>query len=176
MRLTPAGSQYECGKCGKWFKAGEIQPEPQPSPQGLTKMSVALGLKSRALSEAVDELVPKALQGTRSFLRSAQIAKDLQRNLGNGAVEFCRGLAFLYMRLDGLAEPRASLGISRDGFEPSVCMQERVFVVILFLKPVRDPGPDIPLWARKKLCSEGTIYKLRTAPDLDSVLRILQLE
>lgn len=190
MRLTPAGSQYGCGKCNKWFEAGEIKPqdttpasEPPPGEsqaepprglQGLTKMSVILGMKSRALLDAVEELVPKALQGTKAFLKSAQIAKNLQGSLGYGAVEFRRGLAFLHLRIEELAEPRASLGISRDGLDPGVRVQERVFVVVLFLKPARDPGFDIPLWARKKLCNERTIYKLRTATDLDAVFQVLQ--
>ncbi|MBI4375121.1 MAG: hypothetical protein HY549_01600 [Elusimicrobia bacterium] len=137
-------------------------------------MSVVLELKSRGLAQAVDELVPKALQGTKVFLKSAQIAKNLQGNLGYGAVEFRRGLAFLHAKVDELSEPRASLGISQDGLDPGVRAQERVFVVVLFLKPPRDPGFEVPLWARRKLCNERTIYRLRTAPDLDAVLHILR--
>lgn len=194
IRLSPSGSQYGCGKCGKWFGpgGGEAREEPATDPPpreaedergepadgtyGLTKVSIALGLKARALPEAVDELVPKALQGTKAFLKSAEIAKALKENMGYGAVEFRRGLAFLHHRVDALSEPRASLGIARDGLDPGIRVQERIFVVALFLKPARDPGFEVPLWARRKLCNENAIYKLRTAENLDAVLQVLTLK
>jgi hypothetical protein len=141
--------------------------------QGSGKIRIILGLKSASLSEAVDELVLKALLGTKNSPRSAQIAKDLRRNLGYGAVELRRGLAFIHQRVDKLTEPRASLGISREGLDPGVRLQEKIFVVVLFLKPAHDFGFDIPLWARKKFCSERTSAQLRTATDLDAVHRIL---
>lgn len=192
IRLSPAGPQYGCGRCGKWFGPGGSQTKEEPSSNpssgqpegeqgkpsedssGFTKVSIALGLKSRTLLEAVDELVPKALHGTKAFLKSAETAKALKANLGYGAVEFRHGLAFLHHRSEEFAESRASLGISRDGLDPGVHIQQRIFVVALFLKPSRDPGFDIPLWARRKLCNERTTYRLRTATDLAVVLGILQ--
>lgn len=190
MRLTPAGSQYGCARCDVWLEAGEVRPRavkpppepadggvpPEPSDEvpGLTKMSVILRLKSRALGPAVDELVPRALHGTKAFLKCGAIAKDLRGSLGFGAVEFRRGLALLHARVEDLAEPRASLGISRDGLDPDAGVQERVFVVVLFLKPAREPGFDIPLWARRKLSNEHAIFKLRTADDLDVVFKVLR--
>lgn len=193
IRLSPAGSKYGCEKCGKWFGAGDGKPADEPATEsppvsrggqdelpggayGLTKVSIVLGLKSRTLSEAVDEVVPKALHGTKAFVKSAEIAAALKGNLGYGAVEFRRGLAFLHQGVEELDAPRASLGISRDGLDPGVRSQERIFVVALFLKPARALGFDIPLWARRKLSDERTIYKLRTAADLDAVLQALPLD
>lgn len=189
IRLSSTGSQYGCGKCGKWFRTDEIQAdrdalpaktppsaqaEPASDSHALTKASIILGLKSRALPEAVDELVPKALQGTPTFLKSSEIAHALREDLGFDSVEFRRGLAYLHRSVDVLLEPRAALGISRDGLDPGARIRERVFVVALFLKPAREAGFAIPLWARRKLSNERTIFKLRKAADVDAVLQILQ--
>ncbi|MCR4296273.1 MAG: hypothetical protein NUW21_12115 [Elusimicrobia bacterium] len=133
-----------------------------------------MGLESGSLMEAVGELVSRALQGTKAFHKRVQIAKDLRGNLGYGAVELRRGLAFIRQRVEKLAEPHAALGISRDGLDPEVRLQGRVFVVVLFLKPAQDFGFDIPLWAMKKFRAESTIRKLRTAPDPGAVSRILR--
>jgi mannitol/fructose-specific phosphotransferase system IIA component (Ntr-type) len=150
------------------------QAGPPPGSQGPETMQVILGLQSGSLSESVDELVPKALQGTKIFPKSAQIAKELRANLGYGAVELRPGLAFLHQRVDKLAAPRAAFGISREGLDPGVRLHEKIFLVVLFLKPARDFGFDIPLWARKTFCNEGTRRRLRAAQTEEAVLRILQ--
>ena len=94
--------------------------------------------------------------------------------LGYGAVELRRGLAFIRQRVEKLAEPRAAPGISRDGLDPEVRLQEKVFVVVLFLKPAQDFGFDIPLWAMKKFRAENTIRKLRATLNPGAVARILR--
>jgi len=193
IRLSESGAKYGCDKCGKWFVSGQLapadgdppavagapgnqlQPLEPPELHGLTKRSIILGLKSATLLEAVGELVPKALHGTgKAFSRSSEIADTLKKQAAGGASEFHKGLVFLHMRLDDLQEKRAAMGISADGLSPGSAVGDKVFVVALFLRPSREPGYDVPLWTRRKLCNERAVYKLRTAPDLDAVLRILR--
>ncbi|MBI5244079.1 MAG: zf-TFIIB domain-containing protein [Elusimicrobia bacterium] len=190
IRFSDMESEYGCEKCGKWFTSSDLpQREDAPlrrpresrlaSPPGLlglTKISIILNLKSASLTEAVQELVPKALHGTgNAFLESAKIAGALGEGIADGrCVEFHKGLAFLHLRVDELRESRAAVGVSADGLSAGGNAQGRVFVAALFLKPRLESGGDVPHWARKKFSDERTIYRLRTASDLEAVFKLLQ--
>ncbi|MBI4424436.1 MAG: hypothetical protein HY554_11940 [Elusimicrobia bacterium] len=190
--LSPSGSRIGCGKCGAWVAAprtvGPDAPPAAPRPEGeedpssspvglhgLTKASIVLGLRSGAVADAIDELVPRALYGLGSAFQSrVEIAKTLREGLESGGrVELHRGLAFLHLRVAELPEERAALGISPDGLGSGLASPERVFVVCLFLKPPRGAG-SMPAWARRRLCDEKTIYRLRTASTVDAVIGILR--
>ncbi|MCX5794394.1 MAG: hypothetical protein NTY77_02715 [Elusimicrobia bacterium] len=136
--------------------------------------SIILPLKSATLRDALDELVPKALHGAGDIiLRSAKIAESLKKGLDLRSVEYHPGLAFLHHRLRESVGQRVALGISPVGLQPEGDIENRIFVVALFLRPIREPGYDIPLWARRTMCNDKTIYQLRTAPDADTVLKVL---
>jgi len=149
--------------------SAESTPAPRFSPN-----SIILPLKSATLRDAVDELVPRALHGAGDIiLRSAKIAESLKKGLNLRSVEYHHGLAFLHHRLREAPGQRMALGISPDGLQPEGSAAGRIFVVALFLKPPREPGCDIPFWARKIMCNDRMIYKLRTAPDIPTVLKEL---
>jgi hypothetical protein len=153
LRIPPADSKHD----------------PRFSPN-----SIILPLKSATLREAVDELVPRALHGAGDIiLRSAKIAESLKKGLSLRSVEYHRGLAFLHHRLRESPGQRMALGISPDGLQPEGDIENRIFVVALFLRPMREPGYDIPFWARKTMCNDKMIYQLRTAPDIPTVLQVL---
>jgi mannitol/fructose-specific phosphotransferase system IIA component (Ntr-type) len=142
---------------------------------GLDPASILLGLGPITLGEAVDALVPKALHGAgKAFQRGPEIAADLRQAMRQSALEFHRGLALLHARVADLTERRLALGVSNEGIATGDAAQERVFAVLVSLIPAGRPGYDIPLWARKTLCSERTIYQLRKAQDAAEVLRILK--
>ncbi|MFA5138988.1 MAG: hypothetical protein WC728_07135 [Elusimicrobiota bacterium] len=140
---------------------------------GLSRMSILIGLGPIDLAEAAKRLVPKALHGAgKVFSRSAEISKTLAQGIEDGScIESHRGAALLHLRVEGLAEPRAALGISSEGMGP-----ERVYATALFLSPKGAAGSGIPHWARKKLFDEKTLYRLRTAADLESVCGVLSAE
>ncbi|MDD5629694.1 MAG: hypothetical protein PHU21_11555 [Elusimicrobia bacterium] len=152
-------------------------PEHSPGPvcgKVLSHNSIVLPLRSATLKDAVDELVPKALHGAGDIVRSsAKIAESLKKGLSLRSVEYHRGLAFLHHRLKEAPAARMALGIAPDGLEADGAPGGRVFVVALFLKPTREPGYDIPPWARKTMCSERMVYRLRTAADVGAALQAL---
>jgi hypothetical protein len=136
--------------------------------------SILLPLRSTTLGESVDELVPKALHGAGDIiLKSAKIAESLKKGLDFQSVEYHHGLAFLHHRLSKSPGPRMALGISPNGLHSSENSGARIFVVALFLRPLHEPGYDIPLWARRTMCSDKMIYQLRTASDISAVLHVL---
>ena len=180
-RWSSAGTEFGCRQCGNWFQPDVMRGEGMRAPQaGATNAprfsphSIILPLKSATLSDAVAELVPRALRGAGDiFLRSAKIAESLKKGLNLRAVEYHHGLAFLHHRLRESPGQRMALGISPDGLQPEGNIETRIFVVALFLRPMREPGYDIPLWARRTMCNDKMIYQLRTAPDITAVLEVL---
>jgi hypothetical protein len=117
--------------------------------------------------------VPKALHGAGdAFLHSARIAESLKKGLTLQSVEYHHGLAFLHHRLKESPGPRMAMGISPNGLQPEAGGDARIFVVALFLRPTREPGYDIPLWARRTMCNDKMIYQLRTAPDIPAALKV----
>jgi hypothetical protein len=180
-RWSSIGAEFGCRQCGNWFQSDVMRGEGSRVPQaGSTQAprfdpnSIILPLRSATLRDAVDELVPRALHGAGGIiLRSAKIAESLKKGLNLRSVEYHHGLAFLHHRLRESPGPRMALGISRDGLQPEGSIETRIFVVALFLRPVREPGYDIPLWARRTMCNDKMIYQLRTAPDMATVLKVL---
>ncbi|MCX5795217.1 MAG: hypothetical protein NTY77_06980 [Elusimicrobia bacterium] len=180
-RLSSSGTEFGCRQCGNWFQSDVMRDDgfrvshaestqaPRFSPN-----SIILPLKSATLRDAVDELVPRALHGAGDiFLRSARIAESLKKGIDLRAVEYHRGLAFLHHRLRESLGQRMALGISRNGLQPEGDIENRIFVVALFLRSTREPGYDIPIWARRTMCNDKMIYLLRTAPDVTTVLQVL---
>ena len=180
-RVSSGGTKFGCRSCGNWFLSDVMQGEKShPSQTESTHTpkfspnSIILPLKSATLRDAVDELMPRALHGAGDIiLRSAKIAESLKKGISLRSVEYHRGLAFLHHRLRESPGQRMAMGISPDGLQPEGSTDGRIFVVALFLKPTREPGYDIPLWARKIMCNDRMIYKLRTAPDIPAVLKEL---
>jgi hypothetical protein len=179
-RWSDIGTEFGCGQCGNWFHSdvirdGADRSSPGESQNGarFSPSSILLPIKSVTLREAVDELVPKALHGTGDvFLHSAKIAESLKKGLDLQSVEYHHGLAFLHHRLRESSGHRMALGISPNGLQGEGGSESRIFVVALFLRSTREPGYDIPLWARRSMCNDKMIYQLRTAPDIPAVLKV----
>jgi hypothetical protein len=179
-RWSDVGTEFGCSQCGNWFQSDVIRDKPARGPQAeaadvprFNANSILLPLRSATLRDAVDELVPRALHGAGDIIRrSAKIAESLKQGLNLQSVEYHHGLAFLHHRLKESPGPRMAMGISPNGLQPEGGSDARIFVVALFLRPLREPGYDIPLWARRTMCNDKMIYQLRTAPDITWVLKV----
>lgn len=179
-RWSDVGTEFGCAQCGNWFHSDVIRDGAARLPQAAAAEgsrfgpnSILLPLKAATLREAVDELVPKALHGAGDIiLKSAKIAESLKKGLDLQSVEYHHGLALLHHRLRESTGPRMALGISPNGLQSEEDAGSRIFVVALFLRPAREPGYEIPLWARRTMCNDKVIYQLRTAPDIPAVLKV----
>jgi hypothetical protein len=178
-RWSSEGTEFGCRQCGNWFQSDVMRAEagrgPQTEPGAVPRFgpnSIILPLRSATLRDAIDELVPKALHGAGDIiLKSAKIAESLKKGLGVRSVEYHHGLAFLHHRLRESPGQRMALGIAPTGLQAEEGVEARIFVVALFLRPVREPGYEIPLWARRIMCNDKMIYQLRTAPDISAVVK-----
>ena len=180
-RWSSAGTEFGCRRCGNWFLSDVMRGEESQAPRAesapvprFSPNSIILPLQSATLMGAVEELVPRALQGAEDIsLRSAKVVECLQKGLHLRSVEYHQGLAFLHHRFREARGQRMALGISSIGLRPEKGVGNRIFVVALFLRPLGAPGYDIPLWARKSLCSDKMIGQLRTIPNVATALELL---
>ncbi|MBI4678008.1 MAG: PTS sugar transporter subunit IIA [Elusimicrobia bacterium] len=175
-RLSDSVSTYGCSRCGKWFPREDAGvPGPAPGFKALAKTPIVIGLACASLADAAQILVPKALHGSgKVAAKSADIAEEVREGIKLSSLELREGLAFIHHRVAGISERRLALGISHDGIPTGSSIQERVYIVFLSLMPENRPGYEVPLWSRRKLCNQQTIYRLRKAPDVDTVLSILK--
>lgn len=137
--------------------------------------SVVLPLQSKTIPDSMDELVPRALHSSgKLFHKRSAIAEMLRETIRKGLAEYHDRVAILHLTVDGLRETRVALGIAPNGLEPAQPGGSPFFVVLLFLLSEGSEGPYLTSYERKKLCHEKTVYKLRTARDVDAAIQAIR--
>lgn len=147
----------------------------QVIPASLTRSAIILDLKSQTLEEAIGELVPCALHGAGPIIsKSKAITKLIQKRLKSSEPDLQSGVAFIPSRIPKLTSAKVALGVAPEGLRGTPPNREHVYAVFLSLLPEGYSGPEIPVWAKRRLSDKKKLYQLKTAPDLNTVLNILK--
>ncbi|MDD5656639.1 MAG: hypothetical protein PHF00_05225 [Elusimicrobia bacterium] len=172
-RVRLSGSRVErgCPACGKWFSGEKALPAGRGGRWPvLGKASIAPDLRADELQAAAAQLVARALHGAGAvYARREELAQALRDASLEVETAAQRGVAVLRLVVEGLAEPRAALGVFPQGVE--VSGDERAFVVVLWLAP-EPQGPDLA-GVLRALGAGKTLHLLRTADNVEAVLDAL---
>jgi mannitol/fructose-specific phosphotransferase system IIA component (Ntr-type) len=143
----------------------------------LTPSVIKIGLQSEDKEELFEEMVQLLVEAGRLTDRDAALQALIERE-AKMTTGIARWIGLPHGKVEGIENLIISLGVSKKGIEYDSLDGEPVYVVILVLAEVDNPGPHIEALAEisRLFALPGFTEKIRGAKTSEEALALIRAE